>query len=168
MSRPYQGWGAVGMLLRTMARKRKRQVTTHESMIALHRYWMWANSMRGHFERMVVEIPVRTYHDAQRVMLIEPYMSYWYAGLNVVIEGWRQLKLTDAQIDGLLKSRNVALLERYRNATFHYQPRYEDKKFEDLIVRGERVATWVKTLNTAFGRYFLTYLQAHRAASASR
>lgn len=32
------------------------------------------------------------------------YMSYWYAGLFVVVEGWRDLGLQDAEIDGLLES----------------------------------------------------------------
>lgn len=39
------------------------------------------------------------------IALIEDnmYMSYWYAGLYVVIEGWQKLKLQDMAIDTLLK-----------------------------------------------------------------
>jgi hypothetical protein len=48
-------------------------------------------------------------------------MSYWYAALYVVIEGWRDLGLADATIDALLQSPNVDLLKRYRNGVFHFQ-----------------------------------------------
>ena len=36
------------------------------------------------------------------------YMSYWYATLYVVIEGWKNLKFSDPKIDELLKSPNAA------------------------------------------------------------
>jgi hypothetical protein len=46
------------------------------------------------------------------------YMSYCYAGLYAVIEGWRDLDLHDDEIDGLLESSNVELLRRYRHGVF--------------------------------------------------
>lgn len=55
------------------------------------------------------------------------YMSYWYGGLYVVIEGWQRLKLSDDIIDNLLISSNVQLLKRYRNGVFHFQKEYIDK-----------------------------------------
>jgi hypothetical protein len=41
------------------------------------------------------------------------FMSYWYGGLYVVVEGWRELRLSDPKIDALLTSQNVNLLKRY-------------------------------------------------------
>jgi len=42
------------------------------------------------------------------------FMSYWYGALFVVIEGWRELQLSDPSIEPLLASDNVDLLKRYR------------------------------------------------------
>ncbi len=90
-------------------------------IITLHRYFIWANKMRTDFDALL----------AQRNPVIEDenklniesniYMSYWYGGLYVVIEGWLNLKLSDPVIDSLLNSDNVGLLKRYRNGVFHFQ-----------------------------------------------
>ena len=48
-------------------------------------------------------------------------MSLWYGGLYVVIEGWKELGLSDPHVDDLLRSSNVELLKRYRHGTFHFQ-----------------------------------------------
>jgi hypothetical protein len=82
------------------------------------------------------------------------YMSYWYGGLYVVIEGWRVLKLTDPAIDALLQSPNVKLLREYRNGTFHFQRSYLSDKFTGLFAKGIDVAAWVRALNLELGRYF--------------
>ena len=89
------------------------------------------------------------------------YMSYWYGGLYVVIEGWTALKLHDPEIDQLLRSQNVRLLREYRNGVFHFQRRYFDQKFLRLITRGENVVDWVRSLNRTFGRFFLARLRSH-------
>lgn len=57
------------------------------------------------------------------------YMSLWYACLYVLIEGWLQLKLSDPEVDALLESPNVDLLERFRNGVFHYQRDYWDERW---------------------------------------
>lgn len=85
-------------------------------------------------------------------------MSYWYAGLYVVAEGWKKLKLSDTQINRLLDSPNLELLRRYRNGTFHFQSEYNDQRFIDLINNGENIVTWVRELNQQVGRYFLEVL----------
>ena len=83
------------------------------------------------------------------------YMSYWYGGLYVVIEGWKQLGLSDSKIDLLLKSKNVGLLKRYRNGVFHFQRNYDDKRFLNFITQGENCVEWIRQLNREFGRFFL-------------
>lgn len=82
------------------------------------------------------------------------FMSYWDAGLYVVIEGWRELGLADPAIDRLLSSPNVGLLKRYRNGVFHYQANYFDDRFRGFIESKDSVP-WVRELNLAFGDYFL-------------
>jgi Resolvase, N terminal domain len=63
------------------------------------------------------------------------YMSYWYGGLYVVIEGWQELSLSDAVIDATLQSPNVDLLRRYRNGVFHFQRDYNDERFLAFMQR---------------------------------
>lgn len=85
------------------------------------------------------------------------YMSYWYAGLYVVIEGWRQLRLSDPLIDEFLKSQNVGLLKRYRHGVFHFQRNYFDKRFTDFMAEGQSAVDWVRDLNKALGTFFLKW-----------
>jgi hypothetical protein len=129
---------------------------TRPELVTLHRYFIWANRMRTHFD----EILAREQLPFEGAAFIESvlYMSYWYAGLYVVIEGWKSLKLSDTLIDGLLNSSNVKLLRRYRNGVFHFQPKYNDKRFDEFMRQGTDQVTWVRTLNQQFGRYFLEQL----------
>jgi hypothetical protein len=82
------------------------------------------------------------------------FMPNWYGGLYVVIEGYRELRLSDANIDRLLESKNVSLLKRYRHGIFHFQRNYFDRRFVDLL-QAEDVVPWVRGLNSEFGRFFL-------------
>lgn len=125
--------------------------------------------MREHFDELLAEsLPRRKGWDIEANL----YMSYWYGGLYVVIEGWRTLKLRDPMIGRLLSSRNVGLLRRYRNGVFHFQRTYYDKRFSGLILDGENVVDWVRTLNREFGRYFLDWFRTQekglRPASGTR
>lgn len=87
------------------------------------------------------------------------YMSYWYGGLYVLIEGWQELCLSDQRIDTLLESPNVDLLRLYRNGVFHFQKEYHDKRFLKFITEGENCVVWVRQLFEAFSNYFLKKLQ---------
>lgn len=124
-------------------------------VVALHRYFIWANRMRTHFDDLLQSAGA-----TEKVDQIESwlYMSYWYASLYVVIEGWRELDLHDQEIDGLLDSPLVDLLRRYRNGVFHFQREYADDRFFDFIREGEKAVEWVRCLNPAFGRWFLQIL----------
>lgn len=127
-------------------------MATGREILALHRYFIWANKMRTLFDESIVR---RGIPNESRVM-IEPYMFYWYAGLFVVIEGWRHLGMADETIDALLQSPNVDLLRRYRNGVFHFQQEYYDSRFLQFIADGTNCVEWIRTLNQEFGRYFLT------------
>ena len=114
-------------------------------LIALHRYYIWANRLREHFDSV-----------AAAVFADDPglFLSYWYAALFVVVEGWRDLELKDQQIDQLLQSPHVDLLRRYRNGVCHFQRDYCDPRFLDLV-GAKGAVPWVRELNLALGRYFL-------------
>ena len=125
---------------------------------ALHRYWLWGNHMREEFYRVISDANARGQAvdlTAESGIYSLMFMSYWYAGLHVVIEGWTRLGLRDAEVEALLASPNVDLLRRYRNGVFHFQSVYYDERFVGLIRDGENVAEWVRNLNSAIGRVFL-------------
>ena len=125
-------------------------------VFTLHRYFIHANFMRHcFFEKLKVE-------GASTELALEPriFMDSWYAGLYVVIEGWMELKLTDPSIDELLRSPNVELLKRYRNGVCHFQKKYFDSRFMNLI-HEKSVVAWLQVLNREFGRFFLEYLRTH-------
>ncbi len=134
-----------------------------ESVLTLHRYFIWANRMRTHFDKLLA-----TQASARDPFEIEAtlYMSYWYGGLYVVIEGWQELQLHDPIIDQLLVSPNVDLLRRYRNGVFHFQRDYFDDRFRGFIENGQNAVEWVRTLNREFGRFFLEWFQERGTGGA--
>ncbi len=115
--------------------------------------------MRWHFDEILrTEKPQSdTWEISTRL-----YMSYWYAGLYVVIEGWQELELADEAVDKLVESPNVELLRRFRNGVFHFQRDYDDPRFLDLIFKGREVVNWVRDLRDAFSAFFLNWLRQQR------
>jgi hypothetical protein len=125
-------------------------------VVTLHRYFIWANRMRTHFDEILAreQLPIKDAAEIESFL----YMSYWYGGLYVVIEGWKALSLSDTIIDELLRSPNVKLLKRYRHGVFHFQRNYHDKRFVEFMSQGVNEVAWVRSLNEQFGRYFLEQL----------
>jgi hypothetical protein len=127
----------------------------YSDLFVLHRYFIWSNKMRILFDKSLREKrpqdvdPIGWFADNPGI-----FMSDWYGGLYVVIEGYRQLKCTDPKIDVLLRSPNVELLRRYRNGSFHFQKSYFDEIFLGFISETGTVG-WVRELHEAFSNYFL-------------
>jgi len=121
------------------------------SIITLHRYFIWADRMRVHFDEVISKGALDEATQIDGFL----YMSYWYGGLYVVIEGWQKLKRSDPVIDTMLQSPNVDLLRRYRNGVFHFQNNYNDKRFLAFMEEGKDSVSWVRSLNVHFGRFFL-------------
>jgi len=83
------------------------------------------------------------------------FMFYWYAGLYVVVEGFKELNLKDAKIEQLLQSPNVEALRFVRNATFHFQKDgFISKKVVPFLKSSDSVP-WVHSLTEAFSEFFL-------------
>ena len=127
----------------------------HRELVTLHRYYIWANKFRAHFDEIVGR---NTSLEPNSVLWFADeaglFLSYWYAALYVVIEGWTERGLQDAEIDKLLTSPNREHLRRYRNGVCHFQPQYLDERFLEMMGSSDSVR-WVRTLNHAFGRFFL-------------
>ena len=134
-------------------------------LIALHRYYIWANRLREHFENTIYSVGVTANPEAIFIDDRGLFLSHWYSSLFVVVEGWKSLKLTDTEIDVLLESPHVELLRRFRNGICHYQRNYNDPRFLDLI-EAQGAVPWVRQLNLSFGRYFLQNLAQPRKSQA--
>jgi hypothetical protein len=153
-----------------------RQSMGFPPVVALHRYWMHANLMRIHFEEELKKKPPNTTEKDPAKIVIESvrylsdergmFMSYWYGSLYVVIEGWRQLRLTDSKIDPLISSPNVGLLKKYRDGVFHFQRNYFDDRFTGFVSYQDSV-TWVRAIHSEFGRYFLQEAEARNKSNTS-
>ena len=132
---------------------------TDDPVFSLHRYYIWANNLRALYDQYITTEWDKDKEQPFDVVL-HNYLSYWYAGLYVVIEGWGNLNLSDPAIDGLLESPNVQLLKRYRNGVFHFQKNYFDERFLTLIRDGEDVVTWICSLREELSRFFLHWLRS--------
>lgn len=125
-------------------------------LFTLHRYFIWADRMRVHFDNTQNKEKM----DKQRFDIDSfLYMSYWYGGLYVVIEGWKELALQDNAVNSLLNSPNVDLLKRYRHGVFHFQKEYYDPRFTEFMTEGRNCVVWVRQLREAFSNYFLEKLK---------
>jgi hypothetical protein len=133
---------------------------------ALGRYVFWADKMRHDFNNHIINRtqPDDFYFEQHGLI----YMSYWYGSLYVVVEGWQELKLTDPIIDGLLRSPHVDLLRRYRNGVFHFQRKFHDERFWDLMLAGREAVEWVSQLHREFRRYFMEFFAARKKARAAQ
>lgn len=132
----------------------KRDSGKAAALVTLHRYFIWADRMRWHFDQALRAVAgSREAYERSRLD-IELYLSLWYAHLYVVVEGWRRLGLRDEAVDRLLTSSNLALLRKYRHGVCHFQEAYWDERLLGFI--GEpSSAVWVRTLNAAIGDYLL-------------
>ncbi|MGO8794527.1 MAG: hypothetical protein ACLQLC_06870 [Candidatus Sulfotelmatobacter sp.] len=123
-------------------------------IFSLHRYFIWSIEMREHYLQVGKQFsPTPSFFDNEVAGRAFMYLSYWYAGLFVVCEGWQELKLSDPEIDGLLASSNLELLKRFRNGVYHFQPDYFDKRLMNPFVLGKDFDEWVESLTHAFARY---------------
>lgn len=135
----------------------------------LHRYFIAANKMRILFDNTLAKPEiVKAFEqaksmDAKSLSLLilrlhtddyGVFMFYWYSGLYVVIEGFKELQLRDAKIEALLQSPNVETLKLTRNATFHFQKKYLSHKLVPFVT-SEGSAVWVRELTEAFSEFFL-------------
>jgi hypothetical protein len=135
-------------------------MASDEQIFTLHRYFVWASRQRHYFFDGVPETEFPEDPEASRNWVRTQFVNlcYWMASLYVVVEGWRDLKLSDAEIDTLLESPHVAALRRFRNGVFHFQKNYFDDRFIGLFEEGGPV--WASTLHKAFSRFFIGWFNA--------
>src|ERR1019366_3727804 len=130
-------------------------------VITLDRYFMWCRFQRDHYKEIKVTWET-DFFDSMEMQHAFMCLSYWYAGLYVVCEGWQELKLSDSEIDKLLASPYLDVLRRYRNGVFHFQQDYFDKRLKEAIKLGQDFHCWVEELMSNFQRYFRHWWQKHQ------
>ena len=134
-------------------------VIDNVNLIALHRYYIWANRLRELYVSTLATHPQINEQNYITWFADDPglLMSHWYAALYVVVEGYVESCFQDAIIDDMLISKNVDLLKRYRHGVCHFQEKYFDGRFTDFMGSPDS-AQWVGRLNEEFGRFFLEQL----------
>jgi hypothetical protein len=136
-------------------------------IFSLHRYFIWSVEMREHYQQVGKRVsPTPSFFDDENAGRAFMYVSYWYAGLYVVSEGWQESKLSDPEIDALLKSPHLEVLRRFRNGVYHYQVDYFDKHLLDAFILGKDFDEWVESLARAFAKYFDEWLKTTIAAAS--
>lgn len=135
-------------------------MASDEQIFTLHRYFVWASRQRHYFFEGVPETEFPEDPNEKRNWIRTQFVNlcYWMASLYVVIEGWRELKLKDEEIDALLESPHVSALRRFRNGVFHFQKSYFDERFMGLFEDGG--AVWASKLHNVFSRFFLEWFNA--------
>ena len=133
----------------------------------LHRYWILADSVRVVL-RQRASTPNQEAADVAKFGLeyvafgenasMVARLQVWYALLYVVIEGYRELKLSFSPLDEVLASADyVELLRRFRNATFHYQADPLTDKLIDFLAKDDS-ENWIRELNKQLEAFFMQAL----------
>ena len=136
-------------------------------IFSLNRYFIWSIEMRQHYLQVGKLVsPTPSFFDDENAGRAFMYLSYWYAGLYVVCEGWQELELSDPEIDALLKPPHLEVLKRFRNGVYHYQADYFDKRLLDALTLGRDFDEWIASLTHAFAKYFDAWLKATTAAAS--
>lgn len=133
-------------------------------IITLYRYFAYSTHMRDLFRReMDAEGEkwlklLREDISGLMLLLFSPpgmYLMYSYSGIYLVIEGWKDLKLSDSRIDKLIDSPFVDRLRLFRNATFHYQKDPMSwKHLQFLGTEEEETEKWLNELYSELSRFF--------------
>jgi len=133
-------------------------------VLMLYRYFAYAVFMRSRFrhESDPEWFKMFSADESGLVMFfLSPpgiYLMYSYAGIYLVIEGWRDLGLKDDKIDELLMSAFVERLRLFRNATFHYQKDLLSwKHLQFFGTEEERTEVWFNQLYSEFERFFVEH-----------
>lgn len=136
-------------------------MSVNPDIITLYRYYVYALQMRTQFRvEMSPELKSLFLQDFNSLVLFfySPpgmYFCYSYSGIYLVIEGWKELKLSDEAIDNLILSPFVDRLRLFRNATFHYQKEIISQKLLQFFgSKEEATELWLNEIYDEFGRFF--------------
>jgi hypothetical protein len=137
-------------------------------LLSLHRHWCRADAIRYVlFEpAQALAEPVDELHQLAHQYSGTLRLEVFYSLMFVVIEGYKALKISNGAIDALLKEqRHVERLQRFRNATFHYQKAPISPKLLEFFDSNDS-DKWIKSLYGAFSTFFLQILPIEKDLDA--
>ena len=129
-----------------------------DALLALTRYWLCADELRSSFFDAYRKANPRHLIEAHGALGLTFYWvsgpgifsSLWFSSLYVVIEGYRELSLDDAEINILLQTEHSDALRIYRNATFHFQNDvFHEKRLK--LHKTRESEEWLDKLHKRFG-----------------
>jgi len=141
----------------SMVDRQEHEVEFHP-VVSLSKYFTWASYMRTEFDKIEKTDTVQ-WSDPVSIDSFM-FMSFWYGTLYTVVEGWRDLKLSDPEVDSLLKSPNVKMLKLYRHGVYHFQRSYFDQRYMPFMKNPGSVP-WVRALHEAFFLYLDGWFKTH-------
>lgn len=85
--------------------------------------------------------------------------AHWLAAEYVVLEGWRELGITDKRVSKLIQlyPENCETLRRCRNAVYHFQPEILDRRIINCLQNKNEEAVWSISLHYEFQRLLIAY-----------
>lgn len=86
-------------------------------------------------------------------------VAHWLAAEYVVLEGWRELGITDKRVSKLIQlyPENCDTLRRCRNAVYHFQSQILDRRIIDCLQNKNEEAMWATALHYEFQRILIAY-----------
>ena len=128
----------------------------------LYRYYVYAAVIRENVKDKDVNDLIKSLanHKSSVVLFfthpIGVNLTIFYSYIYLLIEGWRDLKLSDPTIDKLISSPNTNRLRLFRNATFHYQKEpLSPKHLQFFGPKNDDTEVWIHNLYKEFGNYFV-------------
>jgi hypothetical protein len=129
-------------------------------LITLIRYYKWALTLQEHVAPYMRAREAGEEVSDQDAIRTIGLLSYWFASLFVVVEGWQKLRLEDLRIDAMLADTDkLQLLRRFRNGVFHFQSSHTDDRFAEFFAEGLEAVDWAQHLNSAFFDFFAPHLE---------
>jgi hypothetical protein len=85
--------------------------------------------------------------------------AHWLAAEYVVLEGWRELGITDKRVSKLIQlyPENCETLRRCRNAVYHFQSEILDRRIINCLQNQNEEAAWSIALHYEFQRLLIAY-----------
>lgn len=131
-----------------------------EELISLHKHWLNADAVKEVVSTMIGDdlgLPMGLTKFAELHSSFAR-LSVLYGLVYVVIEGYRELKCSNSEVNEILSQEDfVDALRLFRNSTFHYQKKPIPKKAMRFLELPES-ENWIRALHLAFKKFFETEL----------
>lgn len=153
--------------------RRKPRFVSDHALLALHKYYLRAEHMRGQCHdaknRLIAQhgteaLKIRT--PSMERFQLEMYVDYWYAGIFAAMEGYDKLALNDPEVERLRADPLYTKLRDYRAGTYHFREKYFDDAIREFLA-SPNANKWLVDLDMALGSFLLVELGKRREARSA-